>query len=106
MAFVETFSLFLLHDLPWPEDIDGDIRDVFEELWSKLRHAVLYFMRFEEGQHTDLRIIEAQKQLIDYGKRVEEVRIRYDALQYSWDVEGAVRATCSQVPGAEYHTVL
>lgn len=74
MAFVETFSLFLLHDLPWDDDEDGEVREVFEDLWGKLRIGVLYFMRFEEGQHTAGRILEAQKSLLNYGKRAEEVR--------------------------------
>lgn len=31
-------------------------------------------MRYEEGQHTEERIMAAQLQLIDYGKLIEEVR--------------------------------
>lgn len=78
MAFVETFSLYILHDLPWADDED-DIRDLFERMWGLLRQACLYFMRYEEGQHTDGRIMEAQRQLLDYGKLVEEVRTNYRA---------------------------
>lgn len=73
MAFVDTFSLYVLHDLPWEED-EGEIRDLFEEMWTLLRAPCLYFMQFEEGQHTDDRILAAQKSLIDYGRRAEEVR--------------------------------
>lgn len=72
MAFVETFSLYLLHDLPWGDDED-DIRHLFEDMWGLLRPACLYFMRYEEGQHTEERIMAAQHLLIDYGKLVEEV---------------------------------
>ena len=72
MAFAETFSLFLLHDLPWTDE-DDEIREVFEDMWSNLRGALLYFMRYEEGQHTLPRILDAQKQLMAYGKRAEEV---------------------------------
>lgn len=74
MAFTDTFSMHILHDLPWDDD-EYHIRDLFEELWGLLRHACLYFMRFEEGQHTPAKILQAQKWLIEYGKRVEEVRL-------------------------------
>lgn len=73
MAFAETFSLFLLHDLPWTDDDDPEVREVFEELWRDLRHGIMYFMRFDEGQHNQERILQAQKSLINYGKRAEEV---------------------------------
>ena len=73
MAFTETFSLYLLHDLPWQEG-EEDIKDMFEKQWALLREGVLYFMRFEEGQHTSERILAAQKALVDYGKIAEEVR--------------------------------
>lgn len=73
MAFTETFSLFLLHDLPWTA-ADATVRAVFEELWGHLRLGVLYFMRFEPGQHTWARILAAQEELLAYGKRAEEVR--------------------------------
>lgn len=73
MAFTETFSLFVLHDLPWREE-DSHLRQVFERLWSLLRTGVLYFMRFEEGQHTPDRILNAQKSLLEYGALAEKVR--------------------------------
>ena len=73
MVFTETFSLYLLHDLPWQEG-EKDIRDMFEKQWALLREGVLYFTRFEEGQHTSERILAAQKALVDNGKIAEEVR--------------------------------
>ena len=75
MAFMETFSLYLLKKLPWDEDDaeQEEIRSVFEELWGLLRDATLYFMRFEEGQHPPSRILQGQKLLLRYGKRVQEV---------------------------------
>lgn len=72
MAFTETFSLFLLHDLLWSEEDEG-VRVVFEEMWGKLRTAVLYFMRFDEGQHTTDQIVAAQKALLEYAQQAEEV---------------------------------
>lgn len=72
MAFVETFSLYLLHDLPWEED-EQDVRDLFEEMWGLLRPACLYFMRFEDGQHTEDRILAAQDLLLHYGRLIERV---------------------------------
>jgi len=72
MAFVETFSLYLLHDLPW-KAADAEVKKIFEELWGLLRDGVLYFMRYEDGQHTWDRILDAQKSLLQYGKRAEQV---------------------------------
>lgn len=72
MAFADTFSPFLLHSLPW-KAADEPVKKVFIELWGLLRDGVLYFMRYEEGQHTEERIMAAQKSLLQYGKRAEEV---------------------------------
>lgn len=78
MAFVETFSLFVLHDLPWAEDgSEDDIREVFESMWRDLRHGVMYFMRYDEGQHTPERILAAQNSLMSYAKQAEEVRLLF-----------------------------
>ena len=72
MSFVETFSLFILHNLPWREE-DHEIKDVFVRMWTLLRSGVLYFMRFEEGQHTADRVLEAQQSLLKYAALAEEV---------------------------------
>lgn len=72
MAFTETFSLFLLHDLPWQPE-EHHIQTVFEEMWGHLRAGVLYFMRYEEGQHTVDGILAAQKELLKYAKLAEKV---------------------------------
>lgn len=72
LAFTETFSLFLLHDLDW-EDDEADVKLVFEDMWTRLRQGVLYFLRFEEGQHTSDRILEAQNCFLEYGKIAERV---------------------------------
>ena len=71
LAFTETFSLYLLHDLEWQPDQDG-IRQVFEEMWSNLRAGTLYFLRYEEGQHTAHRIRAAQEALTKYGALAEQ----------------------------------
>lgn len=72
LAFTETFSLFLLHDLPWKPEEQG-IKDIFEQQWTLLRSSVLYFMKYQEGQHTEARIAQAQRDLLEYGRIAEEV---------------------------------
>lgn len=72
MAFTETFSLFLLHDLPWKPE-DRHLKEVFDKQWTLLRSSTLYFMKYQEGQHTHERILQAQKDLLQYGKLAEEV---------------------------------
>lgn len=72
MAFLETFSLYLLHDLPW-KPADREVRTTFERLWGHLRKGCLYFMRCVPGEHTWARILAAQKELVAYGSLAEEV---------------------------------
>jgi len=72
MGFVEAHSLVVLHGLPW-EEKDFETRDLFEALWSLLRRSVVYFLKYEMGQHTEDRILEAQKWLVEYGRLAEEV---------------------------------
>lgn len=90
MAFVETFSLYLLHDLPW-EDDEGEIRDLFEEMWGLLRPACLYFMRYDDGQHTEPRILSAQALLLQYGRLVERVRVHLTVFCLCLDMYSAYR---------------
>ena len=75
LDFADAFSPHLLRGLPWgntPDEVR--VRTVFEESWALLRQGVLYFMRFQEGQHTDEQITDAQKCLLQYGRLAEEVR--------------------------------
>lgn len=72
MAFLETFSLYLLHDLPWKPG-EKEVRMKFERLWGHLRKGCLHFMRFVPGQHTWERVLQAQEELLAYGKLAEEV---------------------------------
>lgn len=72
MAFTDTFSLTVLAGLQWPAGTE-EAQAVFEEQWSLLRPACLYFMKYQDGQHTDARILQAQQWLIAYGKSAEEV---------------------------------
>ena len=72
LAFTETFSLYLLVDLPWKKE-DAETKRVFEEQWTLLRSSVLYWMKYIEGQHTEERILQAEKDMLEYGKRAEEV---------------------------------
>lgn len=96
LDFTEFFSLGVLHDLPW--DTVGDnikkgddhedaatkkqrlkeeasgIRQTFEQMWALLRSSVLYFMRYEDCQHTEDQIMQAQCDLLSYGALAEKVR--------------------------------
>lgn len=74
LAFTETFSLFLLHDLPWKAK-ESRLQKLFEEQWTLLRSSVLYFMKYQEGQHTKERILTAQKDLLKYGELAEKVSL-------------------------------
>lgn len=77
LDFADAFSPHVLHDLPWGDSPDEQrVREVFETMWASLRFAVLYFMKFNEGQHTSERILEAQEALLEYGRLAEEVRLR------------------------------
>ena len=74
LAFVETFSTYLLHELPW-KVADIHVRDMFFQQWEHLRLGTLYFLRYHEGQHTEERIRSAQQHLLDYGCLVEKVTV-------------------------------
>jgi hypothetical protein len=61
LTFLETYAPFLLHDLPWPDDVNGkQARRRHEELWGCLRPALLFFLRQFKGQHTNAEIFEHQ----------------------------------------------
>lgn len=77
LAFTETFSLSLLEGLTWPPGSQA-AKEAFTEQWSLLRPAVLYFMKYKDGQHAPERILQAQKWLLDYGKSVEKVSSNVD----------------------------
>ena len=72
LSFTEAHCLTLLRDLPWRSE-DLTTQDIFEKMWSLLRRAVLYFLKYVDGQHTDDRILDAQKLLLEYGRMAEEV---------------------------------
>lgn len=73
MAFADTFSLAVLEDLEWPPG-SAEAKEVFEHQWSLLRPALVYFMKYKDGQHTEERIREAQEWLMAYGRSAEQVR--------------------------------
>jgi len=52
LSFTEAHCLTLLRDLPWRSE-DLTTQDIFEKMWSLLRRAVLYFLKYVDGQHTD-----------------------------------------------------
>ena len=72
MTFVETFSPYILHGLPWrPEH--QHIQEVFERQWGLLRRIVLFCLRHHEGQHTPARLDQVQAHLDSYGASITEV---------------------------------
>lgn len=74
MTFVETFSPFLLYNLPW-EDKDKRIQSMFERQWGNLRRAVLFCLRHHQGQHTPANLQNARHHFEQYAFAVQEVRL-------------------------------
>ena len=50
---------------------DANVHPKLLEMWGHLRTAVVYFMRYQEGQHSDELINEAQDALLKYAQLVE-----------------------------------
>lgn len=74
LDFLETYSPHLLHDLPWKSNArEQELKKRFEGMWNQLRPGILYFMRYAPGQHTEDQVMDAQNQLLAYGKMAEEV---------------------------------
>lgn len=105
MAFLETFSLYLLHDLPWKPE-DREVRLEFEKLWGHLRKGCLYFMRFVPGEHTWERILAAQRELLAYGKRAEEVRHLFQLLQEATPMRPSAARPRRNLPASAIHRVI
>ena len=78
LDFTEFYSLAVLFNLPWNTRCtkEKDVRDTFVAMWTVLRSGVLYFMRYTDGQHTEDGILQAQKDLLQYGKLAEQVCVR------------------------------
>jgi hypothetical protein len=95
MDFFETFGPFLFHDLLWPAGM-ADIKEEFEKQWCLLRSAVLFVMRYHEGQHTPERVAMARQQFADYAARVERVRSSTPAWRYAPGWVGNHRAALTQ----------
>lgn len=75
LDFTEVFSLPVLSNLPWNRrsQEEMEIKETFERMWTLLRRAILYFMRYVDGQHQEDAILTAQRALLDYGAVAEEV---------------------------------
>jgi hypothetical protein len=74
LAFIETFSLYLFHDLPWPRGQEwAEVGREFKLQWDLLRPAMLLFLRLEEAQHSDKQIDRHGEMFLAYGERVETV---------------------------------
>lgn len=76
LDFTEVYSLPVLSNLPWNSKCAEEmkVKETFESMWTLLRHAVLYFMRYEDCQHTEDAIVAAQRCLLQYGALAEKVR--------------------------------
>jgi hypothetical protein len=64
MVWTDTVSAFALHDVEMPE--------VLQRMWGHLRSSVLYFLRYQQGQHTQAHIERAQDELLRYGRLAQE----------------------------------
>ena len=73
MAFVETFSPFILFKLSW-KPADKDVQNMFERQWRNLRQAVLFCLRHHPGQHTPEQLRKAKRQFENYAFAAQEVR--------------------------------
>lgn len=76
LDFTEFFSLAVLFQLPWDNKCPRErrVRRTFEKMWTLLRRSVLYFMRYEDCQHSEEGIMNAQSDLLQYGAIAERVR--------------------------------
>ena len=72
LAFIETYSPYLLFDLPWKVE-DAGVQAVFEEQWGLLREGSLYVLRYHEGQHTSERMERARGLFEKYAVSVQQV---------------------------------
>jgi hypothetical protein len=72
-SFVETWSAYILYDLPWKPE-DSRIQDVFEGQWSRLRRGLLAIFRDSGCNHTDERIDKFKVLLEEYAESAEAVR--------------------------------
>lgn len=73
LSFSETWSTFVLYDLPWRAD-EGDLRDEFLGQWEALRLGALHFLLFDRGQHTAEHIEAAATHLRAYAAMAQKVR--------------------------------
>jgi hypothetical protein len=72
LDFVDTFSAYVLFQLPWKAD-DADRQQAFELQWSALRQAVRYVLRYAQGQHNAERIDKCRRYFFKYARLVEQV---------------------------------
>lgn len=74
MAWTETYCLFALLNLPRDRNQNSDVLRRFCEMWKHLRAGALFFLRYDDGQHTDAHIAEAHEHLKAYAVLAEQVR--------------------------------
>jgi hypothetical protein len=63
LAWTDTVSAFVLHDVGMPE--------VLLHMWGHPHAVVLYFQRYQQGQHSHDHVDRAQKELLQYGHLVQ-----------------------------------
>jgi hypothetical protein len=63
LVWTDTVSAFALQGVEMPE--------VLLRMWGHLRAAVLYFLRYQQGQHNAEAIDNAQDELLRYGRLVQ-----------------------------------
>lgn len=64
LTWTDTVSAYALHE--------AGIHPLIMRIWGHLRTAVVYFMRYQPGQHTDHHINAAQDELLAYARLVQE----------------------------------
>lgn len=74
LDFVETFSPYVLHDLPWKPE-DKSLQDSFSSMWTHLRRSILICLRplnAGEGGHAAA-VAEVKDQLQKYAWLAQKV---------------------------------
>ena len=73
MDWVETASPVALHKLKWPRD-HMDVKEVFENMWSRLRQLVLHYCRGTGRPASTAATLKIANLGLEYGAYAEEVR--------------------------------
>lgn len=91
LAWTDTVSLYALHDV----DVDPRIL----QMWGHLRKGVTYFLRYLEGQHKQQHIDDAQQELFEYTKLVQQHFGMHELMTYQLHTTMAHAAGQAQACG-------